>query len=214
MGLPHRRSPAAGRAASALRGEPAADRRDLQSGAIGDVRALSIERAAPLDERVPWRDVDPQQGGSVLYDVGIHLLDLVPSRRLGHRLGRGAGEPGASIESAGRDDDDADPPRQRRAGQRADFARGADHRERDLVVVGTAGAAPHRAAALGRHPPHRGDHRGGQFEEEEIPAGDSYRAEPRRLRRRSRRWRHAALATGEEALRLVAITQAVERAAR
>jgi 1,5-anhydro-D-fructose reductase (1,5-anhydro-D-mannitol-forming) len=49
----------------------------LRSGEIGTVRALSIERAAPLSERAPWRE-DPAQGGGILYDVGLHLLDLVP----------------------------------------------------------------------------------------------------------------------------------------
>lgn len=56
----------------------------LRSGEIGTVRALSIERAAPPAERVPWRE-DPLQGGSVLYDVGVHLLDLAP-RLLGSPL--------------------------------------------------------------------------------------------------------------------------------
>jgi 1,5-anhydro-D-fructose reductase (1,5-anhydro-D-mannitol-forming) len=56
----------------------------LRSGEIGTVRALSIERAAPPAERVPWRE-DPAQGGSVLYDVGVHLLDLAP-RLLGAPL--------------------------------------------------------------------------------------------------------------------------------
>ncbi len=50
---------------------------ELQSGAIGTIRGLSIERAAPLSERAPWRE-DPARGGSILYDVGLHLLDLVP----------------------------------------------------------------------------------------------------------------------------------------
>ena len=50
---------------------------ELRGGAIGDIRALSIERAAPLSERAPWRE-DPARGGSILYDVGLHLLDLVP----------------------------------------------------------------------------------------------------------------------------------------
>lgn len=49
----------------------------IQSGAIGTVRALSIERASPQSERAPWRE-DPAQGGGILYDVGLHLLDLVP----------------------------------------------------------------------------------------------------------------------------------------
>lgn len=56
----------------------------LRAGEIGSVRALSIERAAPPAERVPWRE-DPAQGGSVLYDVGVHLLDLAP-RLLGAPL--------------------------------------------------------------------------------------------------------------------------------
>ncbi len=49
----------------------------LQSGEIGTIRAVSIERAAPLAERSAWRE-DPAQGGGILYDVGLHLLDLVP----------------------------------------------------------------------------------------------------------------------------------------
>ena len=49
----------------------------LRSGVIGTPRALSIERAAPLSERAPWRE-DPAQGGGILYDVGLHLLDAVP----------------------------------------------------------------------------------------------------------------------------------------
>ena len=49
----------------------------LRAGTIGAVRAVSIERSAPLDERVAWRE-DPAQGGSILYDVGVHLLDIVP----------------------------------------------------------------------------------------------------------------------------------------
>ena len=49
----------------------------LRSGAIGTPRAISMERTAPPGERVPWR-ADPAQGGSILFDVGVHLLDLIP----------------------------------------------------------------------------------------------------------------------------------------
>ena len=56
----------------------------LRDGAIGRVTALSIERASPLAERTAWRE-DPAQGGSILYDVGVHLLDLAP-RLLGEPL--------------------------------------------------------------------------------------------------------------------------------
>ena len=56
----------------------------LAAGAVGRPLALSLERAAPAAERVPWRE-DPAQGGSILYDVGVHLLDMVP-RLLGEPL--------------------------------------------------------------------------------------------------------------------------------
>lgn len=56
----------------------------LRDGAIGRITALSIERASPMAERTAWRE-DPAQGGSILYDVGVHLLDLAP-RLLGEPL--------------------------------------------------------------------------------------------------------------------------------
>jgi predicted dehydrogenase len=56
----------------------------IAAGAIGRPLALTLERAAPMAERVPWRE-DPAQGGSILYDVGVHLLDLAP-RLLGSPL--------------------------------------------------------------------------------------------------------------------------------
>ncbi len=72
---------------------------ELRGGAIGDIRALSIERAAPLSERAPWRE-DPARGGSILYDVGLHLLDLVP-RLVGSELASVGGlsfpPPGAAM---------------------------------------------------------------------------------------------------------------------
>ncbi|HYZ31895.1 MAG TPA: Gfo/Idh/MocA family oxidoreductase [Crenalkalicoccus sp.] len=49
----------------------------LREGAIGGVRSLAIERAAPMAERRAWRE-DAARGGSILYDVGVHLVDLVP----------------------------------------------------------------------------------------------------------------------------------------
>jgi 1,5-anhydro-D-fructose reductase (1,5-anhydro-D-mannitol-forming) len=58
--------------------------RHLRDGGIGAIRTLAIERAAPMSERSPWR-TDPGRGGSILYDVALHLLDLVP-RLLGERI--------------------------------------------------------------------------------------------------------------------------------
>ncbi len=48
----------------------------IASGAIGELRSLAIERAAASDQPGAWRH-QPNEGGGVLFDVGVHLLDLV-----------------------------------------------------------------------------------------------------------------------------------------
>jgi predicted dehydrogenase len=48
----------------------------IASDAIGEVRSLAIERTAAADQPGAWRH-KPVEGGGVLYDVGVHLLDLV-----------------------------------------------------------------------------------------------------------------------------------------
>ena len=45
------------------------------SGALGDLRSITFERIAPVHQPGGWRK-DPRQGG-VLFDVAVHLLDLV-----------------------------------------------------------------------------------------------------------------------------------------
>jgi predicted dehydrogenase len=110
----------------------------LRSGAIGTVRALSIERAAPLAERVAWRE-DPAQGGGILYDVGLHLLDLVP-RLLGSNFASvgglahpppGSGQGADTISLLLRTASDV------QVSLRA--TREAPYAGSDLVVIGTAG---------------------------------------------------------------------------
>ncbi len=49
----------------------------IREGAIGEVRAMSLERMAPPVQSGAWRE-QRSQGGSILYDVGVHLLDLAP----------------------------------------------------------------------------------------------------------------------------------------
>jgi 1,5-anhydro-D-fructose reductase (1,5-anhydro-D-mannitol-forming) len=110
----------------------------LRSGEIGTIRALSIERAAPLSERAPWRE-DPAQGGGILYDVGLHLLDLVP-RLLGQGYASVTGlaypPPGSGL---GADTitlllrTEGDVQVSLRASREAPFSGS------DLVVIGTAG---------------------------------------------------------------------------
>lgn len=110
----------------------------LRSGEIGTIRALSIERAAPLSERAPWRE-DPAQGGGILYDVGLHLLDLVP-RLLGQDLASVSGLAYPPPESGMGADTvslllrtEGDVQVSLRASREAPFAGS------DLVAIGTAG---------------------------------------------------------------------------
>jgi xylose dehydrogenase (NAD/NADP) len=183
----------------------------LQSGAIGTPRALSIERSAPLGERVSWR-ADPEQGGSVLFDIGVHLLDLVP-RLLATEI--------AAVSALAT----PEPPTDRsadtitmllrlrngvhatvRASREAPFA------GNDLVVIGTLGML--RTGPLRWVTEHRITVTTATgTREETLPATDLYRSEidafADDLRDNGRR-----LATGEEGVHLVALTEAVQRALR
>jgi 1,5-anhydro-D-fructose reductase (1,5-anhydro-D-mannitol-forming) len=47
----------------------------VQSGRLGRLAEVSLERASGLGARVSWRN-DFEQSG-VMYDVGVHLLDLI-----------------------------------------------------------------------------------------------------------------------------------------
>lgn len=48
----------------------------VASGALGELRLITFERTARIDQPGAWRS-DPAQGG-ILYDVATHLLDLIP----------------------------------------------------------------------------------------------------------------------------------------
>lgn len=47
----------------------------VRSGRLGRLAAISLERASGLGARTPWRQ-DVSQSG-VIFDVGVHLLDLI-----------------------------------------------------------------------------------------------------------------------------------------
>jgi 1,5-anhydro-D-fructose reductase (1,5-anhydro-D-mannitol-forming) len=47
----------------------------VASGALGRLVSISVERASGLTVRPPWREDVTQSG--VIFDVGVHLLDLV-----------------------------------------------------------------------------------------------------------------------------------------
>jgi 1,5-anhydro-D-fructose reductase (1,5-anhydro-D-mannitol-forming) len=183
----------------------------LREGTIGEVRALSLERSAPLDERVPWR-TEPQAGGGILYDVGIHLLDLVP---------RLAGAEIASVSAlatpaptTGLAAETISMLLRLKNGVQASVrvSREAPFTTSDLVVIGTQGmlrTGPLRWAT---------EHNitivtAAGLKEERVPAGDLYRAELDAFAADVADG-GARLATGEKGLKLVAVADAVQTALR
>ncbi|HVC50644.1 MAG TPA: Gfo/Idh/MocA family oxidoreductase [Stellaceae bacterium] len=181
----------------------------LRDGRIGKVRALSIERSAPLDERVPWR-TDPEQGGSVLYDVGVHLLDLVP--RL---VGAGIASVSALASpppSGGVSADTITMLLRLENGVQATarISREAPYTASDLVVIGTEGML--RTGPLRWVDKHNiAVTTAAGLSEEAIPAADLYRDQLDAFADDVAD-RGARLATGEDGLRLIAAAQAVEKA--
>jgi 1,5-anhydro-D-fructose reductase (1,5-anhydro-D-mannitol-forming) len=183
----------------------------LHSGTIGAPRAVSMERTAPAEERAPWRE-DPAQGGGILFDVGVHLLDLLPrlfATEIAAISALATPEP-----QTGAAADTITMLLRLRNGVQATLrvSRDAPFAGNDLVVIGTAGmlrtgplrwANEHRIAvttATGTN-------------EETIAATDLYGAQIDGF---------AAdvadsggrLATGEEGVRLIALADAVQRALR
>ena len=183
----------------------------LRSGVIGTPRAIAMERTAPLGERVPWR-VDPAQGGSILFDVGVHLLDIVP-RLLATEIAAisALAMPGPQT---GHSADTITMLLRLRDGVQATLrvSREAPFAGNDLVVIGTAGML--RTGPLRWVTEHRITVTTATgTSEETVPATDLYRAEidefAADVADSDRR-----LATGEDGLGLIVLTEAVERALR
>jgi predicted dehydrogenase len=183
----------------------------LQSGAIGAVQALSIERTAPTGERVPWR-TDPEQGGSVLFDVGVHLLDLAP-RLLATEI-EAVSALATPEPPTGRSADTITMLLRLRNGVQATIrvSRVAPFAGNDLVVVGTAGIL--RTGPLRWVTEHRiAITTAAETSEEVLPATDLYRAEIDGFSADLTDHGHR-LATGDEGVRLIAIVEAVQGALR
>ncbi|MGH7093969.1 MAG: Gfo/Idh/MocA family protein, partial [Stellaceae bacterium] len=181
----------------------------LRDGRIGAVRALSIERSAPLDERVPWRE-NSKQGGSVLYDVGVHLVDLVP-RLAGAGIASVSALASPAPES-GLAADTVTMLMRLENGVQATvrISREAPHTANELVVIGTKGMLrtgplrwvdKHNIAVV----------TAAERSEEAIPAADLYRDQLDAFAEDVAD-RGTRLATGEDGLRLIAAADAVQKA--
>jgi 1,5-anhydro-D-fructose reductase (1,5-anhydro-D-mannitol-forming) len=180
----------------------------VRSGRLGRLVALSIERASGLGARTSWR-LDVAQSG-VIFDVGVHLLDLVQWVS-GQRFAevsafthpdRRRHEPDDTVTVLGRLDHDC------HAVARA--TREVASAENNLIVEGSEATlitSPLRFAT--EHTVRLHDRRG--LTEERFPASPAYELEVLAFEGELRGER-SQLPDGEDGLQMVAVTQAVLQA--
>jgi 1,5-anhydro-D-fructose reductase (1,5-anhydro-D-mannitol-forming) len=178
----------------------------VQSGRLGRLTAISLERASGLDVRPPWRE-DVRQSG-VLFDVGVHLIDLIqwisgadfvevsafthPDRR--------EGTPDDTVSVLGRLDDDC----QAIARATREVAAALNNlviegREATLITSALRFAKHHTITILD----------GKQSEEQRFEATPAYARQIAAFEDELRGTR-SVLPDGEDALQTVAVTQAIQ----
>jgi 1,5-anhydro-D-fructose reductase (1,5-anhydro-D-mannitol-forming) len=180
----------------------------VRSGRLGRLVALSLERASGLGPRTSWRQDFSQSG--VIFDVGVHLLDLIPWVS-GQRFldvsalthpDRQRREPDDTVTVLGRLDDDC------HAVARA--TREVVSAENNLIVEGSEATLITSALRFAtEHVVHVRD-RGG-ITEERFPASPAYELEVLAFESELRGER-SLLPDGEDGVRTVAVTQAVLQA--
>lgn len=180
----------------------------VHSGRLGRLAALSIERASGLGARTSWRQDFTQSG--VIFDVGVHLLDLIPWISGQHFVevsafthpDRRRREPDDTVTILGRLEDDC------HAVARA--TREVASAENNLIIEGSE--ATLITSALRFAPEHIiciRDHAG--LTEERFPASLAYELEILAFEGELRGER-SLLPDGEDAVRTVAVTQAILQA--
>jgi len=180
----------------------------VRSGRLGRLAAITFERASGLDMRTSWRQDVAQSG--VLFDVGVHLLDLIAWVSGQHFVevsafthpDRRQGVPDDTVTVLGRLDGDC------HAVARA--TREIASAENNLIVEGSE--ATLITSALRFVPEHvvRVRDRAGTTEER-FPASPAYALEIQAFEGELRGER-SLLPDGEESVRTVAVTQAVLQA--
>jgi 1,5-anhydro-D-fructose reductase (1,5-anhydro-D-mannitol-forming) len=180
----------------------------VRSGQLGRLVALSIERASGLGARTSWRQDYTQSG--VIFDVGVHLLDLVqwvsgqrfvevsafthPDRR--------RREPDDTVTVLGRLEDDC------HAVARA--TREIASAENNLIIEGSEATLSTSALRFAAEHAVRVRDRGGMTEER-FQASPAYALEVLAFEDELRGQR-SLLPDGEDSVQMVAVTQAVLQA--
>jgi predicted dehydrogenase len=180
----------------------------VHSGRLGRLVALSIERTSGLGARTSWRQDFAQSG--VIFDVGVHLLDLIPWV---------SGQPFVEVTAF------AHPDRQRREpddtvtilGRLADdchavvrATREIASAENSLIVEGSEATLMTSALRFATQHVVRVHDRAGMTEER-FPASPAYELEILAFEGELRGER-SLLPDGEDGMRTVAVTQAVLQA--
>ena len=180
----------------------------VRSGRLGRLAALSLERASGLGARTSWRQDFSQSG--VIFDVGVHLLDLIPWVS-GQRFvevsafthpDRQRREPDDTVTVLGRLADDC------HAVARA--TREVASAENNLIVEGSEATLITSALRFATEHVVRVRDRSG-VTEERFPASPAYTLEVLAFEGELRGER-SLLPDGEDGVRTVAVTQAVLQA--
>ena len=180
----------------------------VSSGRLGRLAAISIERASGLGPRTSWRQ-DPSQSG-VIFDVGVHLLDLMQWVSGQHFVevsaythpDRRQGEPDDTVTVLGRLDGDC------HAVARA--TREVASAENNLIIEGSEATLITSALRFAaEHLVRVRDHAGRT--EERFPASPAYELEILAFEGELRGER-SLLPDGEDSVQTVAVTQAVLQA--
>jgi 1,5-anhydro-D-fructose reductase (1,5-anhydro-D-mannitol-forming) len=180
----------------------------IRSGRLGRLAALSLERASGLGTRTSWRQDFAQSG--VIFDVGVHLLDLIPwvsGQRLAEVTAfthpdRRRREPDDTVTVLGRLADDC------HAVARA--TREVASAENNLIVEGSEATLVTSALRFATEHVVRVRDRVGMTEER-FPASPAYELEILAFEGELRGER-SLLPDGEDSVRTVAVTQAVLQA--
>ena len=180
----------------------------VRSGRLGRLVAITFERASGLALRTSWRQDVAQSG--VLFDVGVHLLDLIPWVSGQHFVevsacthpDRRRGEPDDTVTILGRLDGDC------QAVVRA--TREVASAENNLIVEGAEATLITSALRFApEHVVYVRDRTG--MTEERFPASPAYALEIRAFEDELRGER-SLLPDGADSVRTVAVTQAVLQA--
>jgi 1,5-anhydro-D-fructose reductase (1,5-anhydro-D-mannitol-forming) len=180
----------------------------VRCGRLGRLAAISIERASGLGPRTSWRQ-DASQSG-VIFDVGVHLLDLVQwvSEQLFVEVSaythpdRRHGEPDDTVTVLGRLDGDC------HAVARA--TREVASAENNLIVEGSEATLITSALRFASEHVVRVRHPAG-VTEERFPASPAYELEVLAFEGELR-GEPSLLPDGEDSVQTVAVTQAVLQA--